>query len=481
MLITVTVIGTKSFAANEKEDKKHNLKIVYYDEYVLDENFKDDSHITIQAGDKELKTFNISEDERIEIDKIDVPDDKIISYWEVEEKENEYIISPVTIDKKDVHLNFTTTNGGVLKENDSQLPSITKSVEKGTKLKDITPGIENEEDYYFAGWYTLENTPDQQEVEDLKVHLETREKKLSEENDKSKDEKDKDTIKDLEKEIDDLEEEISDKQDGIEVSKEYKEVENIDNVEADESKDYVGILYPDFNENKKDDRKEKIDLSVDFGLDTDKHKEEIHIGQPVSLAEPYDKDNIFIDWYKDSEFNEKFENGETLTKDTSIHGKWETPEEIISKGGEELIYKERVSNRMESYLDNKNKDIKEEKKKISKEKEKELKKKESEGNGQQTEAQYTLKHFNQEQEYLIKFYDDEDFLFSLPLPYGRTLELVDNNDNKIKEYGVRNKSTIDISNIIPEEIEGKDFDVKTVERNNATITQLITKQEKENE
>lgn len=65
-------------------------------------------------------------------------------------------------------------------------------------------------------------------------------------------------------------------------------------------------------------------------------------------------------------------------------------------------------------------------------------------------------------------------MFSIALPYGRTVELLNQNDQKIIEYGIRQESSIDLSEIINSD-EDIGFDVKTIKRNNAVITQIFPK------
>src|SRR5699024_250673 len=184
-----------------------------------------------------------------------------------------------------------------------------------------------------------------------------------------------------------------DKQDDVDIEKDYQSIGDIDSVELSEDKKLIAVVYPDVNENNQDDRKEKINLSVDFGLDTEKQEKEIHVGQPLSLSNLYDKDHVFMGWYLDEGFNEKFQNGQPLTEDTSIYAKWKTPEKVVADSGENLIQKERVSNRIENYLGKKNKEITKEKKRKSKEREQELKEKEEDGMGEGGEKQYVLKDF----------------------------------------------------------------------------------------
>lgn len=481
-LLVISVIGTTAFANQMEESKKHNLKIVYDDKYVLDQMVNEGYDIIIEYNSEILNRFDLTEDETITIDSLSVPYNQVISYWSIEETENQYIITPVTVEKNEeineVDITFLTTNGGLINEN-ILLPSIVKTVEEGTNLNDILPEVESEENFYFDGWYTLEeieneveiDLEDREDIQELEEEIETRREDI----DDLDEDDDEDRIEELEEEIEelegDLEEAKEEEQYETEIIEEYQKVTNIDNIVLDSNKEYIAVLYPDTNENRVDDRKEEINITVDFGLDTEPHEETIHVGQPINLSRPYHEDYIFIDWFLDNEFTERVGEKRTFAEDTNIYAQWKTAQEVVYESGEKLINEERISDKVEEYLNNRNATIYEEQKEESREREEELQKKYEEDSVNHTEKRYTLKNFNTEQTFLMKFYDDESFLFSVALPYGRTLEILNGNDQKIKEYGVRQNTSIDISEFINDS-ENIQFDVKTITENNAVTTKI---------
>lgn len=478
MLLALMVIGTTVVAYQEDGETKYNFKLIHEDRYIMDEMLNEDYRVIVEYQDEDLHDFYITKNETITLDTLDVPDDKVIKKWDIVENEKQYIISPVLISENEVNISFSVMNGGKLLD-DRPLPYLTESVEKGTKLNSVIPEIENEDDFYFAGWYTLEDIEneieikeeDREDLKELNSELKKKEKSLSKQKDKDKEKKIKKEIKKIKEKIEEKKEE---KQFDIEIVIEYQFVENIDKIELDEDKEYIAVLYPDINENNKDDRKEKINLSIDFGLDNEVIEEEIHVGQPIKLSEPYHEDYIFIDWYTDNKYEEKYTPELSLEKDTEIFAQWKTAQEIIVESSENLIYDKGISDDIESYLSDINEKKYEQSKKESKEKQEKLKEKYEQEFVQHTQKRYALKNFNTNQYNLLKFYDDETFLFSLALPYGRTLELLNSQNNKLKEYGVRQESSIDLNGLINNS-DSLDFEVKTIKRNNAVITQIYPK------
>src|SRR5699024_2386720 len=231
------------------------------------------------------------------------------------------------------------------------------------------------------------------------------------------------------------------------------------------------VFYPDTNKNGKDDRKEKINITIDFGIDNEVEEKEIHVGQPIKLSKPYHEDNIFIDWYLDEDFTEELGEKRTFEKDTTIYAKWKTPQEIVSESEDNIIKNKRITQRIEEYLSIVNKNDTQKQKEEMKEKEKELEEKYAEDNAQHTEKRYSLRNINQQQTFLIKFYDNEEYLFSIALPFGRTIELLNDNNDKIKEYAVRQNTSIDTSEFI-DDSNKVNFSAKTVKEKNAVITKI---------
>lgn len=484
VLLVLSVIGTTALASQTKNEKEYKLQIIHEDKYVVDEKIKEDSNVIIEHNEEVLDNFNITDNKVINIEeKLELANNKIISYWNVEEKEDsQYIISPVATEKNELDVSFITTNGGKIKD-EKLLPSLVKTVEKETKLSDILPDIETEENFHFEGWFTLEDVEekteikeeDREDLKELKAELEKKEKQVSKEKDKKK-------KKELETEVDELKKELEskkeEKQYDTEVINQYQLVDDIENVKLSKDVEYIAVLYPDTNNNGVDDRKEKINISVDFGLENEVQEQEIHVGQPIKLSEPYHENYIFIDWFLDNEFKERVGEKRTFDKDTSIYAQWKTADEIIAEGSENLISEERISDRIEEHINNKNKKIKQQEQEKLKEKKEKQKKKSADELAQATENQYTFKNYNTNQTFLIKFYDKEEFLFSVALPYGRTLEILDDNEQKIKEYGIRQESSIDLNEFINNS-ENIEFDIRTIKKNNAVITKIYPKNNKE--
>jgi len=482
-LLILSVIGTTVVASQKEENEKYSLKIIYDNKYVLDEKVSENSNIIIEYEGNVIKDFQLDEHKKITLDKVDLPNNKIISHWQIKndkENKNNYIITPVLVDKNEIDISFNTTNGGDIKINKNKQPSVVKTVKEGTSLAKVAPDIKNQENYIFAGWYTLGDIEkkvelEEDEVKEKEEEVKNLKKKLKEKEEDLEDEEDKKDKKSIEKDIENLKSDIENINNNMEYKTEvihgYSKINNLDEFTLEDQDEIIAVFYPDTNKNGKDDRKEKINITIDFGIDNEVEEKEIHVGQPIKLSKPYHEDNIFIDWYLDEDFTEELGEKRTFEKDTTIYAKWKTPQEIVSESEDNLIKNKRITQRIEEYLSIVNKNDTQKQKEEMKEKEKELEEKYAEDNAQHTEKRYSLRNINQQQTFLIKFYDNEEYLFSIALPFGRTIELLNDNNDKIKEYGVRQNTSIDLSEFI-DDSKKVNFSAKTVKEKNAVITKI---------
>lgn len=80
LLLMISVIGTKTLAEKNEEKEQYNLKLIYEDEYVLDEMLDVNSNVFIKNEDEKIDNFEINKNEKITLESINVPHNKEISY-----------------------------------------------------------------------------------------------------------------------------------------------------------------------------------------------------------------------------------------------------------------------------------------------------------------------------------------------------------------------------------------------------------------
>lgn len=445
IIMSMTILSVSVIFGN-KEEVKHNLKIIYEGDLVFNEYIEEDKNVVIKSPDeqKNIDSISLNKSEKITIDKVDLPEDKIISHWKRTSDKKEDTIKPVLVDKKDFTVSFLIDSGN-LKNGKVTSPKINKSVEKNKNLNDIVPEVELSKEHSALGWFTIEEKEEEIEVE--------------EKDDKKDDKKDKKKKKKIEKKI----------------VQEYKKLDLKNEINIQEDLNVYAITYPDINNNNIDDRKEEINLKVNFNLNNEIVEHKLHVGQPFKLKTPQNKEHIFLGWFTDPNFKNEF-NEKTLLKDTEVFAKWKKPKDYVES--KELITNEEVSNRVESYLEERNRDIYNQARKEVELQEKKQEAKKKEQNTNISNERFVFKNYNKQQLYNIKFYDNEKFLFSVSLPYGNTIELLDNEENKLKEYSIRQNVSINLNGLLNIS-EDQLFDSKTVTKNNTNVLQIYPKNNKE--
>ncbi|MFS0891031.1 EGFR-like transmembrane domain-containing protein [Peribacillus frigoritolerans] len=94
------------------------------------------------------------------------------------------------------------------------------------------------------------------------------------------------------------------------------------------------------------------------------------------------------------------------------------------------------------------------------------------------ETKYVFNNKKLGQEHMVKFFEkDGGFLFSLILPYGKTIKLYDENDSPHEEYTIRQDTTITLNtgDYINEGSIFLDFDTREVRVNSTQITEIFPK------
>ena len=395
-----------------------------------------------------------------------------LSYWSLEPSGSKFRILPYVEKIKQYEINLTVDDGGYLLKENSQIMSLVTSVNKDVKLKDILPETKAKEYKKFKGWYEKTLDKDKKEI--------------------------------------------------------LTKVENLDQKITD-NKSYIAQFYDDYNDNEIDDKTEPITIS--FVTDTKEKMKDVkkYVGETFNPEKPTKKGYIFLGWYTDKEYKKAFDPEIKLTSDLTLYAQFKKSDEIINGSENEPIRDENVSDQVENEIKNpivssdnetnkkpsKNEDkkpSKNEDKKPSKNEDKKPSKNEDEKSnaannksvatnsqnatndksvannqniatdnidsnvGLNDEVKRVYENPNVREKYFVKFLDENgSFIFSMVLPYGRTIQLLDENGTMKKEYSVRQDTTIRIDTkdyVVNKDSIFLDLQSKNKEVNTSRITEI---------
>ncbi|MED4455636.1 InlB B-repeat-containing protein [Metabacillus fastidiosus] len=443
------------------------VKIIFENRVLFHEQLPTKTMIQVMnASEEVLESEVLSGDMKLELDNPKISKGKMLSYWSIERKGDKLLIMPVLVTEKELSVKFLSEEGGLLLQHNAQTKEIVKSVNKGTNLKDILPEVNPKENHKFTGWFKAVTTED---------------------------------------------------------NKKTKEKVDIDDVKITDSKtEYYALFYPDFNNNNIDDRTEEI--TVKFVTNSEEKFKDIktHVGKQIKLPKLKKKDSVFMGWYTDEEYKDKF-TGDILTKSLTLYAKWEKAEKVIEDTQGKPITDQDISDQIEQALKERPQDYNsnvnqtpnsnENTSKIpnSNDSKKPNNNTDSnpsvapntnnsgftivepsepsqpayEGNtGAFKETKYVFANSNIGEDFMVKFFEkDGRFLFSLTLPYGKTIKLYDENENLKEEYAVRQDTsiTMDTKEYVNDVSRLAGFDTREVRINSIQITEVFPKIKVESE
>lgn len=313
---------------------------------------------------------------------------------------------------------------------------------------------------------------------------------------------------------------------------------DVDDVKVIDSKgEYYAKFYPDFNNNNINDRTEEI--TIKFVTNSDQKFKDIktHVGKQIKLPTLKKKDSVFMGWYTDQEYKNKFTDG-TLTESQTFYAKWKKAETVIKEAQGKPITDKNISDQIEQILkeklqgyNNSNASSNSTKapnsnanssgnnvqapnsnaaKAPSSDSAKapnnnaaqapnsnvpasnppivingsgygaEPSKPNYEGNTGTTfkEKTYVFANENIGEMFMVKFFEkDGGFLSSMTLPYGKTIKLYDENEKLHGEYAIRQDTsiTLDTKDYVNKGSVFVGFDSREVSVNSAQITELFPK------
>ncbi|OQR53478.1 InlB B-repeat-containing protein [Bacillus sp. CDB3] len=471
-----TVFASANHPTQAKENEnviQNYLKVNYEGKVIFHEQVP--SKMKIQVLDENndvVESTILTSDKEMDLKKPKVTNGKMLSYWSIEVKNGKLLIKPVLTKKEESSVKFYVKDtGGNLIENHGQIKEIVKSATKDTKLKDILPVVNPDHHYKFTGWFAMVDKGEGNKVEE--------------------------------------------------------KLQNIDDIKiTNPTGEYYAKFFSDFNNNGIDDKTEEI--TVDFVTNVDEQIEPVtlHVGQTIKAPKLSDKHKIFIDWYTNPELTNKFAN-DNLKGPITLYAKWEDAEKVITESEKKPITDKGVSDQVEKILNGRFKELKEgqtntEKPKgsnndkgtatnndpksdthntkdhikgnssnvisspnnrwgISTQNDTKLKSNatvnDSTNNRMNifTEKKYVFNNSNVGEKYMLKFYDEDGaFVSSLTLPYGRTLKLLDENENLHEEYTVRQDTTINLNTkkYVTKDSVFLGLDTRTVTVNASEITEV---------
>lgn len=491
---TVFATVNNSTKTQENENIARNyLKVSYENKVLFHEQVPSKTIIQVLNEDNEVvESTVLTSDKEMNLEKPKVSNEKMLSYWSIEMKDGKLLIKPVLTTKEEFSVKFYVKDvGGNLLENHKQIKEIVKSATKDTKLKDVLPDINPNTNYKFTGWY-----------------------------------------------------ETVDKGDGKKVEEKLQDIDN--RKITDSKGEYYAKFFSDFNNNSIDDKTEEITVNFVTNIEDQIEPVKLNVGEKIKAPKLSNKDKIFIGWYTNAELTNKFGNDnlkdsitlyakwENAEKVITESEKKPITDKDVSDQVEQILnerFKElkegqtntEKSNEATTEVPNKEATGTTEKPKNNNDNkgaaannnqnnsnvsppinnpsggsiqnDTRLKDNVTSNNPNNsnnlnsnkvsvyTETKYVFKNKNVGEKYMVKFLDEKGaFVSSLTLPYGRTIKLLDENENSHAEYAVRQDTTInlDTERYVNKGSTFLGLDTRIVQVNSTEITEIYPTTAKNN-
>lgn len=425
--------------------QKQFIKISFEDRVLYHEEIPTKTMIQIFNSDDEvIKSEVLKSDTDLVLENPIAPNKKMFSYWDIQLKDSKLQIKPIMIDKKEFTVSFVADDGGSFLKNNAQTKKISLSVDKDTLLKNISPKTNPENNYKLTGWF---------------------------------------------------------------IGNSDSQIKNIDNIKIEtDNVEYKAKFYPDFNNNDIDDRTEKLKITFETNSGIQLDELEIGVGKSPTLPQLKQKDKVFMGWFKDKEFKDKFTHNDKIIENTVLYAKWEDIKKVVEEAEKKPITDYDISKQVEDVLkatkgtknsstNNKNttpnssttpsinyQDLTGDSSNSDNEKtsNSSAENGSSVANNSQSslldEKKYIFDNKNIGKKYMFKFYDEnEQFLFSLVAPYGKTIQTLTQNEELVTEYAVRQDTTVvlDSNKMLNADYDLMKYTTRTVQKNSVEITEII--------
>lgn len=389
--ITEPVVNYAVPTVTENIDQNY-VKVIFDNKVLFHEQVPTTTMIQVlNSRDEVLKSEVLSSDIELELEMPNIEKNRLLSYWTFDNSNGKLQIKPVIIVEQELVVTFEAHEGGQLLENNAQTKDIVKSVNSGAKLKDILPEVNPKDNYKFTGWF---------------IHHSTEEN-------------------------------------GRKVEIPLKNVDDI-KIKNDSLGEYNAKFYPDFNNNNIDDRTE--DITIKFVTNSNQKYNDINtkVGFEMKLPTLKKNGSIFMGWYTDEEYKNKF-TGEIFTESLTLYAQWEKTEKVVAESGQKPITDKNISDQIERALKNSANQMPSTPPSSSG---LTVQPSIQQGNTGNTfkETIYVFENLNLGEIYMVKFFDEEGgFLFSHTFPYGKTIKTYDENEKVRGEFAVRQDTTITLN------------------------------------
>ncbi|PGR00777.1 InlB B-repeat-containing protein [Bacillus cereus] len=504
-VLSLSLIGNTTVLAavnnptqtQENENIARNyLKVSYESKILFHEQVPSKTMIQVLNEDNEvIESTVLTSDKEMNLEKPKVSNGKMLSYWAIEMKDGKLLIKPVLTTKEEFSVKFYVQDvGGSLLENHKQIKEVVKSATKDAKLKDVLPDVNPDKNYKFTGWFSMVDKGDGKKVEeklerieDIKITDSKGEyyaKFFSDFNNNGIDDKTEEITVNF---VTNVEEQIEPVKINVGQKIKAPKLSNKDKI-------FIGWYTNSELTNKfaNDNLKESITLYAKWEnaekVITESEK------KPITDKDVSDQvEKILNERFKDLKENQ------TATEKPN-----ETTNEVTNKETNEATEKPKENNN-----DNKAAATNNNQKPETNSTKDNVKPNSSNAtpstsspasgltqndtklkdnvilngsnalNGNKvstyTETKYVFKNKNVGEKYMVKFLDESGaFVSSLTLPYGRTIKILDENENAHEEYAVRQDTTIhvDTEKYVNKGSTFLGLDTRTVQVNSTEITEI---------
>ncbi|PEK70458.1 hypothetical protein CN593_05425 [Bacillus pseudomycoides] len=501
LISNTTVLATVNNPTKIQENEniaRNYLKVSYESKILFHEQIPSKTMIQVLNENNDVvESTVLTSDKEMNLEKPKVSNGKMLSYWSIEMKDGKLLIKPVLTTKEEFSVKFYVKDvGGNLLENHEQIKEVVKSATKDTKLKDVLPDINPNKNYKFTGWFETVDKGDGKKVEEKLQDIDNRKitdskgeyyaKFFSDFNNNGIDDKTEEItvnfVTNIEEQIEPVKMNVGQKIKAPKLSNKdkifigwYTNAELTNKFGNDNLKESI-TLYAKWenaekviNESEKkpitdkdvSDQVEKIlnerfkELK-DSQTTTEKPNETTtEVPNKETTEKPKDSNND----NKGAATNNNQKTDTNNTKDnTKANNSNVTPPTNNPLGGS-IQNDTKVKDNVALNGSNSNK--------VS----------------VYTETKYVFKNKNVGEKYMVKFLDKSGaFVSSLTLPYGRTIKILDENENSHEEYAVRQDTTI---NLDTERYVNKDstflgLDTRTIQVNSTEITEIYPTTAKNN-
>lgn len=504
-VLSLSLIGNTTVLAavnnptqtQENENIARNyLKVSYESKILFHEQVPSKTMIQVLNEDNEvIESTVLTSDKEMNLEKPKVSNGKMLSYWAIEMKDGKLLIKPVLTTKEEFSVKFYVQDvGGSLLENHKKIKEVVKSATKDAKLKDVLPDVNPDKNYKFTGWFSMVDKGDGKKVEeklerveDIKITDSKGEyyaKFFSDFNNNGIDDKTEEITVNF---VTNVEEQIEPVKINVGQKIKAPKLSNKDKI-------FIGWYTNSELTNKfaNDNLKESITLYAKWEnaekVITESEK------KPITDKDVSDQvEKILNERFKDLKENQ------TATEKPN-----ETTNEVTNKETNEATEKPKENNN-----DNKGAATNNNQKPETNSTKDNVKPNSSNAtpstsspasgltqndtklkdnvisngsnalNGNKvstyTETKYVFKNKNVGEKYMVKFLDESGaFVSSLTLPYGRTIKILDENENAHEEYAVRQDTTIhvDTEKYVNKGSTFLGLDTRTVQVNSTEITEI---------